>query len=80
MDKQNITLSIRKDILQKVKILAVKQSTSVSALLSQVLEDIVTREEGYHTAHQGHVRLLEERIDLGTRGSIKWSRDELHDR
>ena len=80
MDKQNITLSISKEILQKVKILAVKQSTSVSALLSQVLDDIVTHEEGYTSAHRGHARLLEERIDLGTHGSVNWSRDELHDR
>lgn len=80
MEKQNITLSIRKDVLQKVKILAVRQSTSVSALLTNLLEDIVAREEGYQTARQNHTRFLRENIDLGTNGSIDWSRDELHAR
>ena len=80
MEKQNITLSIRKDVLQKVKILAVKQSTSVSTLLTTLLEDIIAREEGYQTASQKYVRSLHQEIDLGTNGSIGWSRDELHAR
>lgn len=80
MEKQNITLSIRKDILQKVKILAVTQSTSVSALLTNLLEDIIAREEGYQTARQNHSWLLSQELDLGTSGSIDWTRDELHAR
>ncbi len=80
MEKQNITLSIRKDILQKVKILAVKQRTSVSALMTNLLEDIVAIDEGYQTANQKYSHLLQQETDLGTNGSIDWSRDELHAR
>ena len=80
MENQNITLSIRKDILQKVKILAVKQRTSVSALMTNLLEDIVARDEGYQTAQQKYSRLLQEELDLGTKGVMDWSRDELHAR
>jgi hypothetical protein len=80
MEKQNITLSIRKDILQKVKILAVKQRTSVSALMTNLLEDIVALDEGYQTAKQKYSHLLQQDIDLGTNGLVDWSRDELHAR
>ena len=80
MENQNITLSIRKDILQKVKILAVKQRTSVSALMTNLLEDIVARDEGYQTAQQKYSLLLQQDRDLGTKGVIDWSRDELHAR
>ena len=80
MENQNITLSIRKDILQKVKILAVKQRTSVSALMTNLLEEIVARDEGYQTAQQKYSRLLQQDRDLGTKGVIDWSRDELHAR
>ena len=80
MDKQNITLSIPKDILRKVKILAVKRNTSISALLTNLLEEIVALDEGYQTASQKHLRLLKQEIDLGTNGSIDWSREELHAR
>jgi predicted transcriptional regulator len=80
MERQNITLSINKEILQKVKIIAVKQSTSVSALLTRLLEDFISREEGYQAASQNHLRLLQQEFDLGTNGSTNWSRDELHAR
>jgi len=80
MEKQNITLSIRKDVLQKVKIIAVKRNSSVSAMMTNLLEDIVALDEGYQIASQKHIRLLQQEIDLGTNGSIDWSRDELHDR
>ena len=80
MEKQNITLSIRKDVLQKVKIIAVKRSSSVSAIMTNLLENIVALEEGYQTASQKYNRVLQQEIDLGTKGSIDWSRDELHAR
>jgi hypothetical protein len=80
MEKQNITLSIRKDILQKVKILAVKQRTSVSALMTNLLEHIVALDEGYQTGKQKYSQLLQQDIDLGTNGLINWSREDLHDR
>ena len=80
MEKQNITLSIRKDVLQKVKIIAVKRNSSVSAMMTNLLEDIVALDEGYQTASQKHIRLLQQEVDLGTNGSMDWSRDELHAR
>jgi hypothetical protein len=80
MENQNITLSIRKDILQKVKILAAKQRTSVSGLMTNLLEDIVARDEGYQNAQQKYSLVLQQDLDLGTKGVMDWSRDELHAR
>lgn len=80
MDKQNVTLSISKDILQKVKILAAKRGTSISGLLTDQLEELVTREEGYQVARKHHLRILQRGYDLGTQGSIDWERDDLHAR
>lgn len=78
MEKQNITLSIPKDVLQKIKLIAVKQGTSVSSLMARVLEEIVTGEEGYQAARRRHLALLEQGVDLGTNGSIPWTRENLH--
>ena len=41
METQNVTLSIPKETLLKVKLLAVKRQTSVSGLLTQALERLV---------------------------------------
>ena len=80
MEKQNITLSIPKDILQKVKIIAVKRGTSLSRLLTRTLEGIVSREESYEVARRNHLSILEEGLDLGTEGNTQWTREELHER
>ena len=80
MEKQNITLSLAKDILRKVKIIAVERGTSVSGLLTSILEDVVRHKENYKTAYRSHKLILERGIDLGTSGSAIWTREELHER
>ena len=80
METQNITLSIPKDILLKVKLLAVKRQTSVSGLLTQTLERLVQQQDAYVHARQRHLQRLEQGVDLGTEGQILTRRDELHER
>ena len=80
MKTQNITLSIPKEILLKIKLLAVKRQTSVSGLLVQTLERLVQQEDAYAHARQRHLQLLEQGVDLGTGGQILTRRDELHER
>ena len=80
METQNITLSIPKEILLRVKLLAVKRQTSVSGLLTQTLEGLIRQEDAYVHARQRHLQRLEQGIDLGTGGQILTGRDELHER
>jgi predicted nuclease of predicted toxin-antitoxin system len=80
METQNITLSIPKETLLKVKLLAVKRQTSVSGLLTQTLERLVQQEDVYVHARQRHLGWLEQSVDLGTGGQISTRRDELHER
>lgn len=80
METQNITLSLPKDILLKVKLLAVRRQTSVSGLLAGELEKLVRQEEAYTYARQRNLFLLEKGMDLGTYGELDIDRDELHER
>jgi predicted transcriptional regulator len=80
MTNQNVTLSIPKDILRKAKIIAVKRDTSLSALLTQALEEMVAHDDSYAEARSRHLSQLEKGFDLGTHGRITWKRDELHER
>jgi hypothetical protein len=80
METQNITLAIPKAILRKVKLLAVKQDTSVSGLLTRTLERLVQQEDSYAHARQRHLQLLDVGFDLGTQGTVVVVRDELHER
>jgi len=76
---QNVTLAIPKEILCKAKILAVQRNTSLSGLLTQTLEEMVSRQEGYEQAHQRNLVWLKSGFDLGTQGNITWKREELHE-
>jgi hypothetical protein len=80
MERQNITLSIPKDLLQKVKIIAVKNNTSLSGLLSDYLAKITNEEEAYKIAQTRHRRLLTKGFDFGLEGEIPWKREDLHER
>jgi hypothetical protein len=80
MERQNITLSLPKDTLLKVKLIAVKRQTSVSGLLTQTLERLVEHEDSYAHARRRHLEWLKRGVDLGTAGQVSASRDELHER
>ncbi len=80
METQNITLALPKDLLQKVKLLAVQRHTSVSHLLTQVLQEVVEQESGYTAAKRQSLAVLQQGHDLGTQGDIRWRREDLHER
>lgn len=80
METQNVTLSLPKEVLLKVKLIAVKRQTSVSRLLTQILENIVRQEGAYSHSRLRHLKLLEQGMDLGTGGQITTTRDELYER
>ena len=80
METQNITLALPKELLYKVKRVALERRTSVSGLLTQALTEIVAREDSYISARQRHLAWLEHGADLGTNGMIEWQREDLHER
>jgi len=80
MQRQNITLSLPKELIKKAKIVAIKKDTSLSNLMRQVLEEVVEKEEGYESAMKRHLEILEEGVDFRLKGKIPWTREELHER
>ena len=80
MERQNVTLSLPKRLLRKAKVLAAQQDKSLSELMREALERRVNRNSDYQKARKHHLELLESGHDLGSRGELTFSRDELHDR
>ena len=79
-EKQNITLSLPKNILRRAKILAVERNTSLSGLLAQTLEELVLHQEDYEQARQRSLEMLKTGFELGTHGKVSWRREDLHER
>ena len=74
--KQNITLSIERDIIQKARVLAAQRQSSVSQMLSRELERLVIDSESYELAKRSAIAKLKSGFHLG--GKIVVSREELH--
>lgn len=80
MDTQNVTVSLPKEVLLRVKVIAARRQTSISSLLAQALARLVAQEDGFERARRRHLEQLDAAADLGTGGRIRVSRDELHER
>ena len=76
--KQNITLSIDKELLKKAKLVAAKKETSVTKLLTEQLAKIVSEDDQYDLAKKRALAILRKGFHLG--GRIVAKREELHER
>jgi len=76
--KQNITLSLDKDLIQKAKVISAKRRSSISNMLSQELQRIIESAEKYEVAKRKAISDLRTGYHLG--GIITASREELHER
>ena len=76
--KRNLTISLSPQIIQKARILAVKRSTSISGLVAEQIEALVSSDDAYEKAHREALALMKRGFHLG--GEHRISRDELHDR
>src|SRR4051812_35326287 len=79
-DNQNITLSLPRELLKRVKRVAADRDTSVSALMTEALGRLADEDRRYATARKRALTALRSARSLGTQGRRTWSRDELHER
>jgi len=80
MNRQNVTLSLPKSLLKRAKVIAASKEKSLSQLLRESLEEKVKESTGYKKAMERQLRLMKKGFDLGTKGKITLSREELHER
>jgi hypothetical protein len=76
--KQNITLSIDKELIKNARVLAAQRQTSVSRMLSEELQKLIEDSNKYELAKKQALNYLNWGFHLG--GEITVSREELHER
>jgi len=76
--KTNITLKLDSDLLRQVKILAAEDDTSISAMLTERLEQMVRERETFARARKRALARLRQGMNL--QWTPAHSRDELHER
>jgi len=76
-----VTLTLRADLLRRVRHLAVERGLTVSRLLAAELERLVAKEEAYEAAKKRLLARMRKGFNLGLKdGRVPWTRDELHER
>jgi capsular polysaccharide biosynthesis protein len=76
--KTNITLKLDVTLIREAKILAAEEGSSISALLSAQLQQVVRERKEYERARKRALARLKEGFDL--HWTPPRSRDELHER
>ena len=76
--KTNFTLKLDAALLREIKILAAETGTSVSAMLTERLEEVVRERKGYEIARRRALARLRKGMDL--HWTPPRSRDDLHER
>ncbi len=80
MERKNVTLSLPKLLLKKAKMIAASEDKSLSEFLKESLEEKVVNATGYKKAKMRQLKLIKKGLDLGTKGKIVISREEIHAR
>jgi len=77
-EKQNITLRLSRQTIQKARVLAAKRSTSISGLLTSQIEQLANSEDDYERAMDRAMARMKKGFPLGE--IPKLDRDSLHER
>ena len=80
MERQNLTISLPKPLLKRVKMLAVERDKTLTQLIREVLDNEINGSKRYKQARKKHADILTAGFDLGTKGELAISREELHAR
>lgn len=77
VSKRNVTLQLDDEVIKRAKVLAARQGTSLSALLTRQINVLAAADERYEAAKRRALAALD---DAGDHGGLSWSREELYDR
>jgi predicted transcriptional regulator len=77
MARQNLTVQLDRDTVQKAKVLAARRGTSVSGLVAAQIKESVQAEDAYEAARRSALELIERGFHLGGK---RLNRDKLHER
>jgi len=77
MAKRNVTVQLDETVIYRAKVLAAKQSTSVSGLVTRALVDLVEENDRYEEARRHALAMMR---NAGNHGGARWTRTELYER
>lgn len=80
MEKRNITISLPKPLIRKIKISSATEDKSITAFIEEAVEERLRKNREYNAGQVKHLKILEKGLNLGTKGNIKAKRENIYDR
>ena len=76
---KNVTLSLPEPLLRRFRIYAASRNQSMTKLMTDAIR-LLMDQESERAAKRRIIERMRDAPDLGTKGVIKWTREELYDR
>ena len=76
---RNINVTLPERLLQRFRTFAASRNQSMSSLMAEAVQKMVADGE-YERARESFMNNIRNARDLGLRGKIPWTRDQLHER
>jgi hypothetical protein len=80
MEKRNITISLPKPLLKRIKITSATEDKSMTVFIEEAIEERLRRSREYNIEKLKHMKILDRGLNLGTKGNIKLKRENIYDR
>jgi hypothetical protein len=77
---KNVTLSLPESLLRRFRIYAASRNQSMTGLMTEAIRNLIEQDEHSEKAKRRFIDRIQNAPDRGTRGKIRWTREELHER
>jgi len=80
VEKQNVTLSLPKGLLQKLRVLAARRNVSMSSLMTSAISKMILDDDDYDARAKRAIDRMKNSPARGVGDKITWTREEIYDR
>ena len=77
---RNVTLSLPEPLLRRFRIYAASRNESMTSVMADAIRQLMTDDAGTSRAKRRFLDRIQNAPDRGTKGRIRWTRAELHER
>jgi hypothetical protein len=76
---RNVTLSLPEPLLRRFRVYAASRNESMTSVMADAIRQLMTDDAGTSRAKRRFLDRIRNAPDRGTKGRIRWTRDELHE-
>lgn len=77
---RNVTLSLPETLLRRFRVYAASRNQSMTSLMTEAIRTLMEHDGQAAKAKRRFLERIGNAPDRGTRGKVRWTRDELHER